>query len=117
MFPRHSLLLLLTVYLSLPCVTGAQSRTDERFDRFVRLLSPEKVFLHTDREVYNIGDTIWLRGYLENVAPQAEYAPCNYLYVELFSAQWERTFQLSRQEKTRLRQRVKIKRGSDGAFT
>lgn len=117
MFPRHSLLLLLTVYLSLPCVTGAQSRTGERFDRFVRLLSPEKVFLHTDREVYNIGDTIWFRGYLENVAPQAEYAPCNYLYVELFSAQWERTFQLSRQEKTRLRQRVKIKRGSDGTFT
>ncbi len=102
--------------MAFPARSAAQSSVDSRFDQYSCLLSPEKVYLHTDREIYNIGDTIWFRGYLENVAPQAEYAPCNYLYVELFSAQWERTFQLSRQEMTRLRHRVKVKRGSDGAF-
>lgn len=117
MSDRFPLLLLLAAVLSLPVQAGAQSSIDNRFDRFARLLSPEKVYVHTDREVYNIGDTIWFRGYLENVAQQAEYAPCNYLYVELFSAQWEKTLQLSRQEKTRLRQRVKVKRDSDGTFS
>ena len=117
MSDRFSLFLLLAALLSLPIPSGAQSPVDSRFDSYARLLSPEKVYLHTDREIYNIGDTIWFRGYLENVAPQAEYAPGNYIYVELFSAQWERTIQQSRQEKTRLRNRVKIKRGSDGAFT
>ena len=115
---RYSaVLLLLAVLVLFPARTSAQSQSVRRFDEYARLLSPEKVYLHTDREVYNIGDTLWFRGYLENVAEQAEYPACNYLYVELFSSKWERNVQNVRTEQVRLRQRVKVKRNPDGIFS
>ena len=106
-------LLLLTVARTL----SAQHKTEDIFARWSRLLSPEKVYLHTDREVYNIGDTIWFRGYLQNASTLAANAPCNYLYVELISAKYEKNIKNDREEVTRLRQRVKVKRDKDGAFS
>ena len=103
--------------LLLPAGASAQSQAARRFDDYARLLSPEKVYLHTDREIYNIGDTIWFRGYLENVADQAEYPECNYLYVELFSKKWELNLQNTRSEELRMRTRVKVKRNENGEFT
>lgn len=111
-----SFVMMLTAFLAASLPAAAQDQPADRFEQYVQHLSPEKVYLHTDREVYNIGDTLWFRGYLENVAPHAAYAPCNYLYVELFSDMWERNFQ-KRQEATRMRLRVKVKRGEDGTFS
>ena len=93
-----------------------QQAVEDRFTSWSRLLSPEKLYLHTDREVYNIGDTIWFRGYLQNTSSLAEYAPCNYLYVELISAKYEKNIKNLREETMRMRQRVKVKRDADGNF-
>ena len=109
---------LLAVLGLLPGQGAAQTQVNRRFDDYARLLSPEKLYLHTDREIYNIGDTLWFRGYLENVAEQAEYPVCNYLYVELFSGKWERDRWMGTTDnKVRMRTRVKVKRDADGHFT
>ena len=112
---RRSLFLLLTLLL---CgLSLAQTPAHEAFEGYARLLAPEKLYLHTDREVYNIGDTIWFRGYLKNASSLAEYPECNYLYVELFSSMWERNYYSSRSEESwEMRKRVKVKRGPDGRF-
>ena len=96
---------------------GQPSLVNQQFDSYLRLLSPEKVYLHTDREVYNVGDTIWFRGYLKNASGLAVYPECNYLYVELSSARWERDFYTGTSEsRTRVRHRVKVKRDAEGRF-
>ena len=96
----------------------AQSADAIRFSAWSRLLSPEKTYLHIDREVYNIGDTIWLRGYLDNCSEISEFSPCNYLYIELSSARWERNYYKGISEnKYQLRKRIKVKRDTDGHFT
>lgn len=112
---HRTLFSLLTLLL---CGTGlAQTPAHEAYEGYSRLLAPEKLYLHTDREVYNMGDTIWFRGYLKNVSSLAEYPECNFLYVELFSAMWERNYYLRRSEESwKMRQRVKVKRGPDGRF-
>ena len=106
----------LLLALSFPA-SGQRAVEDGGFPGYSSFLSPEKVYLHTDREVYNIGDTIWFRGYLENVSDLAEYPACNYLYVELFSSKWEINRRLNTfRETSRLRNRVKVKRDKDGHF-
>ena len=112
---RRTLIFLLTLLLCGICL--AQSSAQEAFGGYARLLAPEKLYLHTDREVYNIGDTIWFRGYLKNASSQAEFPECNYLYVELFSSMWERNYYSNRSEESwEMRKRVKVKRGPDGRF-
>ena len=109
----------LTTALLLMAVIGfAQPSMDSTVSDYVRLLSPEKLYLHTDREVYNIGDTIWFRGYLRNASENAEYKECNYLYVELLAPKYETQVSSGTSEEVvRIRDRVKVKRGSDGLFT
>lgn len=112
---RRTLIFFLTLLLCGTCL--AQTPAHEAFEGYSRLLAPEKVYLHTDREVYNMGDTIWFRGYLKNASTLAEYPECNYLYVELYSAMWERNYYSSRSEESwEMRKRVKVKRGPDGRF-
>ena len=84
---------------------------ENRFADYARLLSPEKVYLHTDREVYCVGDTIWFKAYLENAAFTAEFAESNYLYVELISSMVQKNVNLGRDLETEaVRARVKVKR-------
>ena len=99
----------LLICICLPCLyLRAQ---DSRFEGYSSLLSPEKVYIQTDREVYNIGDTIWFKGYLENTSENAAFTQCNYLYVELFSSRWERhPFTMVLDSVSSLQTRVKIKR-------
>ena len=56
---------------------------EERYEAFLKYLSPEKVYLHTDKDVYSIGDTIWFRGYVMNASVLSEYPESRFLYVEL----------------------------------
>lgn len=82
-----------------------------RFDSYAQLLSPEKIYLHTDREVYCVGDTIWFKAYLENASNAAEFPACNYAYVELLSSLVEKNVNLSKYvEQEDVRVRVKVKR-------
>ena len=98
--------------LALPAL-GQQS--GDRFAGYAQLLSPEKIYLHTDREVYRVGDTIWFKGYLENAARTAEFPVGNYIYVELLSSMVQKNVILGRDEETeQVRVRVKVKRRDDG---
>ena len=111
---RIAIFLLALIFMPVSALSQGQ---DTIFSAWSRLLSPEKVYLHTDREVYNIGDTIWFRGYLKNVSDLAVYPECNYLYVELSSARWEHDFYKGTSEsRTRVRHRVKVKRDAEGRF-
>ena len=56
---------------------------EERYEAFVKYLSPEKVYIHTDRDVYGIGDTIWFKGYIVNSSPLSDYPESKYIYVEV----------------------------------
>ena len=62
---------------------------------------PEKVYVHLDRTYFAAGETIWLKGYVEDVLPE-EYASL-FLYVELLE---------SGKDEPVLR--AKIRRGEDG---
>lgn len=102
----------LIVFLALPALAW---QGEDRFADYVRLLSPEKLYLHTDREVYRAGDTIWFRGYLENASAFAEFPAGNYLYVELLASMVQKNINLGRDvESEDVRARVKVKRGPDG---
>ena len=45
----------------------------------------EKVYVHTDRNTYLGGDTIWLRGYVVDAVSHQPVAVSKYLYVEMRS--------------------------------
>ncbi|MDO4735900.1 MAG: hypothetical protein Q4B21_02665, partial [Bacteroidia bacterium] len=65
----------------------AQNNTTELYSNFTSLLSPEKVYLHTDKDVYFATDTIWFSGYVENASYTSEFDESNYIYVELITDQ------------------------------
>ncbi|WP_339715263.1 TonB-dependent receptor plug domain-containing protein [uncultured Kriegella sp.] len=46
----------------------------------------EKVYLHTDRSCYNIGENLWYKAYLAYAYVNALYDHSNILYVELISS-------------------------------
>ena len=72
------------------CLLYAQTNVDKHIDMFhnwSKLLSPEKVYLHTDKDVYFATDTIWFSGYVENASYASEFDESNYIYVELISRQ------------------------------
>ncbi len=83
--------------LSLTCVTASladdQMRHDcisTHFDRFFADAPQEKIYLQTDRDRYEAGDTVWLRAHLADAvtlqpstAPDYPTTRSNFLYVEL----------------------------------
>ena len=60
---------------------------EKMYQQYTQLLSPEKVYLHTDKDVYFATDTIWFSGYVENTSYTSEFDESNYIYVELISDQ------------------------------
>ena len=105
----------LTGLLLLLALQALAQQGEDRFAGYARLLSPEKAYLHTDREVYCVGDTIWFKGYLGNAAATAEFPESNYLYVELISTMMQKNVNLGRDIETEaVRVRVKVKRREDG---
>ncbi len=66
---------------------SAQDKQKEMFNNYSKLLSPEKVYLHTDKDVYFATDTIWFSGYVENTSYASEFDESNYIYVELITDQ------------------------------
>ncbi len=98
--------------------TSAVSPTDvasieEKFATYSQLLSPEKLYLHTDREVYCVGDTIWFKGYLQNSSQLSEFAESNYIYVELLSPMIAQFLSGKVGSLEEMRRRVKVKRIND----
>ena len=56
---------------------------EERYDAYLKYLSPEKVYLHTDKDVYSVGDTVWFKAYIANGSFISEYPESRFIYVEL----------------------------------
>ena len=82
--------LYLAIILAQLIITGnisAQDKQQEMFHNYSKLLSPEKVYLHTDKDVYFATDTIWFSGYVDNASYASEFDESNYIYVELITDQ------------------------------
>jgi hypothetical protein len=78
----------LAVALIISAVSAyGQQKHAEAFSNYTKLLSPEKVYLHTDKDTYFATDTIWISGYVENASYNSEFPESNYIYVELISDQ------------------------------
>jgi len=50
---------------------------------YVNVTRDEKLYVHTDKEVYSSKDTVWLRGYLLNAVTNNLVDYSRYIYVEL----------------------------------
>lgn len=89
----------------------AQAQLDQKFEVYSRLLSPEKLYLHINKDTYAAGDTIWFKAYLNNSSEISEFPQSNYIYVELIGYQWVKDpFSLRTNEESQIVDRVKVKR-------
>jgi len=61
-------------------------KTAEAFATFARF-PKEKVYLHTDKEVYRTGEEIWFRAYLLDATTNIPIILSRYIYVELMNQQ------------------------------
>jgi hypothetical protein len=77
--------LILGFFISVHVAIFAQNTDSLRvhYDYFSQYLSPEKLYLHIDRNIFTPGETIWFKGYLENKSYQSVMPTSNYVYVEL----------------------------------
>ena len=81
------------------------------YSNYTRLLSPEKLYLHTDKTQYSVGDTIWFKGYLLNNSLNSEFVESNFLYVELIIYPFAKDpISGEAKEEGRLLKRIKVKR-------
>ena len=64
---------------------GAAAEVDigARFEEQTYEYPQEKVYVHTDRNVYLGGDTIWMRGYVVDAVSHQPVSVSEYLYVEM----------------------------------
>jgi len=75
----------LFLFITAHVATFAQN-TDSlklHYNYFSQYLSPEKLYLHIDRNIFAPGETIWFKGYLENKSYQSVMPTSNFMYVEL----------------------------------
>ncbi|RZM20758.1 MAG: hypothetical protein EOO88_35250, partial [Pedobacter sp.] len=64
-------------------------------DSLQKRLPVEKVYLHTDKPYYNLGDTLWFKSYLLNAANLTGSTRSGLLYVELVNDSSEVVRQIS----------------------
>ena len=91
--PYYKLIIALFVVSLYHVFLYAQDNGNKHVDMFhnwSKLLSPEKVYLHTDKDVYYATDTIWFSGYVENASYASEFDESNYIYVELLTKQLQK---------------------------
>ncbi|MBE9664308.1 carboxypeptidase-like regulatory domain-containing protein [Mucilaginibacter myungsuensis] len=75
-------------------VTDSLKQIRSKFDDQRKRLPIEKVYLHTDKPYYNIGDTLWLKAYVTDGAKHAsKYS--GLLYIELNDDSTETVRQIS----------------------
>lgn len=57
---------------------------DSTFNTFKQFAPKEKIYLHTDKEHYPTGGTIWIKAYLVTATANTTYTQSRYVYVELY---------------------------------
>ena len=75
----------------------------------MKYLSPEKVYIHTDRDVYGIGDTIWFKGYIVNSSPLSDYPESRYIYVDVIANTVGKNFKGAFENVSYAMRRIKVK--------
>lgn len=88
-----SLLLLTNISFS-----QVKETANERYTLFSQCLSPEKVFVRTDKSQYLPGEIIKLDAFLEDKSYNSEFPTSNFIYVELLSPETTQRIKLKRQE-------------------
>ena len=68
-------------------VYGAPPSLPESLSTQLTLFPQEKVYLHTDKDSYIAGDTLWFRAYVVDAATHAPLAASKYVYAELQSSE------------------------------
>ncbi len=79
-------LVLIVSFSLISAQSAAQSQIQPGYDSFKII---EKVYLHTDRDIYNPGDDIWFSAYLIDASEQLLTDHSNNLHVELISPSLE----------------------------
>ena len=92
MYKRLALIICAAFSITNASAQTESSKQKELFHNYSKLLSPEKVYLHTDKDVYFATDTIWFSGYVENASYASEFDESNYIYVELIGDQLFRDY-------------------------
>ena len=87
MYRKLALLICAALSITVASAQTESNKQKELFHNYSKLLSPEKVYLHTDKDVYFATDTIWFSGYVENASYASEFDESNYIYVELITDQ------------------------------
>src|SRR5690606_2015023 len=77
------ILLLGTMLLSFMFQEDKTQLLLQRFQKYTETYTQEKVYLHTDKPYYAIGDEIWFKAYLVDAKNLKPSSVSNVLYVEL----------------------------------
>jgi len=77
-FPLFIILIFNFLYLSAQ-ITDKQSLSNDSL-----IFEGEKLYIHTDKDTYVAGDTIWFKGYLANSSYLSKLPLSNYIYAELY---------------------------------
>ena len=94
--------------------SAAQKRFEQNFEEYIKFLSPEKLYIQTDRDSYCVGDTIWMKGFLKNASAESGFVESNFIYVELFHNVINQENSGKYKPKQTLALRKKIKRDNGG---
>ena len=84
---------------------NASAQTDQQLLDYYKKVPKEKVFVHTDRDCYAAGDTLWFRAYLSDFATNKSASRSRFVYLELHD-----------NARDNLVSRIKVKADSDSVF-
>ena len=85
----HKLALILLVFFSINICADAQNSEFSFKDKLTRLLMEypaEKLYMHTDRDIYSVDDSIWFKIYLTKAGTNIPVAGIQNVYVELINS-------------------------------
>lgn len=76
-------LLIIIAFFSNSLYAQSVEKNSDKYDSMA--FDSEKLYIHSDKDAYLPGDTIWFRGYLINSSYLSKVPLSNYIYVELYS--------------------------------
>jgi hypothetical protein len=90
-YAKHKLFIVIFLGLALPISYAVKNidvpwqRIIDQLESYTKNFPQEKVHLHTDKPFYDIGDDIWLKGYVVNASSHKPSGISKLLYVELLN--------------------------------
>ncbi len=82
--------IILIIALSASCLVSGNSQgvveeISNRLDNYIKSYPQEKVFVHTDRDIYSSNQMIWFKAYVLNAATHVPMDLSKVLYVEILN--------------------------------